>query len=81
MLSWIRSISDLSATKAPEALGCTKGITSVTIKSIYFNGNALAVLYVKHMLTFKISTVSDCPALEVQLTEATDTSEMHPLCI
>lgn len=74
MLSRTRSISDQLETKAPEAPGCTNGVTSVTIKSIYFNSSALAVLDVKHIKpTFRIPTVSDSSALDVELTKATDT--------
>lgn len=64
VLCQIRSISDLLDIQAPEALGCTKGITPVTIKSVYLNHNALTVLYV-HVPSFKTSMVSGCPALEV----------------
>lgn len=60
-----QSALSLINTQAPGALGYTKGITSVTTKPIYFNGSVLAVLYVKHVLIFKLSTISDCPALEV----------------
>lgn len=65
--------------KCPETPGCTKGITSAAIKPIYFYGNALALLYVKHALMSKISTVL-CLAFEAQLFEGTDTGKMHILC-
>lgn len=71
MLSCAGHISDPLGTKAPEAHQCTRGITSVSIQSTYSNGNARAVLHVKHILTLRVATVSDCPVLAVQKTKAT----------